>query len=624
MIRSITRWWVLGFTVCVVPASLAYGQASRGFQMQPVSLVAAVPQGELRGIIRDQRGGALIGAMVSASARGSSPLFAISDREGRYVFRNLAPGAYFVRAYLDGYASPRGGFVQVSAGASRAWPIALNRLEPEVPPIFTAGVGAIGTSGSAPALPRRAPDDDEVAWRMRQLKRGVLKEATAAAIERDLDRVTEPASVWRQSIDPRGGFVSLLDSVDGQINLLTTTSFDRPQDLFEPTAIAPRPIAYVSLVAPLSGGDWAVRGSITEGDIASWILAGSFTRHREDSAHQYEIGLTYAAQRYQGGNVDALAAMRGDSRNVGEIYAEDSWAVTSLLTIAAGGRYASYDYLADRVLLGGRMSIAYQVSPTRPLRFRVTAAHRELAPGAEEFVAPTSGVWLPPERTFSALTRTSELRPEKVDIVELAAEHPVRGGVVIGLRAFRQQIDDQLVTVFGRQVAGNRVATPGHYRVGTAGDFENYGWGATVARNVGSTQATIDYTMTDTHRRDTATDRLALWFIAPGTLRREERVHDLTASVRSRVAATATGFLVVYKLNNAYATSDSRRPETAGRFAVEVTQEMPFLDITGARWEMLVAVRDLFRSEMFEGSVYDELFVVTPPKRVTAGVKVRF
>ena len=596
--------------------------------MQPASLVAAVPRGELRGVIRDERGGPLIGAMVSASARGASPVFAVSDREGRYVFRNLSPGAYFVRAYLDGYSSPRGGFVQVSAGASRAWPIALNRLEPEVPQIFTAGVGAVGavgTSGTAASTPaQRAPDDDEVAWRMRQLKRGVLKDATAAAVARGIDPAKEVGSAWYRS-DPRASFVSLLDSVDGQINLLTTTSFDRPQDLFEPNANAPRPIAYVSLVAPMSAGDWAVRGSITQGDVASWILAGSFKRHRGDSAHQYEIGLTYAAQRYQGANVEALAAMRGDSRNVGEIYAEDSWAVTPLLTVAAGGRYASYDYLADQMLLSGRMSIAYQLSATQPLRFRFTAAHRELAPGAEEFVAPTSDVWLPPERTFSPLTRFSELRPEKVDLVELAAERPVGGGVVIGLRAFRQEIDDQLVTVFGRNVRGTRTATPGHYRVGTAGDFENYGWGATVARNVaGSTQATIDYTMTDTHRREAATDRFALWFIAPGTLRREERVHDLTASVRSRIAASATGFLVVYKLNNAYATSESRQPELAGRFAVEVTQEMPFLDITGARWEMLIAVRDLFRSEMFEGSVYDELFVVTPPKRVTAGVKVRF
>ena len=57
---------------------------------------------------------------------------------------------------------------------------------------------------------------------------------------------------------------------------------------------------------------------------------------------------------------------------------------------------------------------------------------------------------------------------------------------------------------------------------------------------------------------------------------------------------------------------------------VQINQEMPFLDFTGARWEMLVGVRNLFRSELFDGSVYDELMVVQPPKRITGGVTVRF
>ena len=67
-----------------------------------------VPQGELHGIIRDEQGPPLQGAVVSASVLGSSSVFALSDRDGRYAFRNLPPGAYLVRAFLDGYASPRG------------------------------------------------------------------------------------------------------------------------------------------------------------------------------------------------------------------------------------------------------------------------------------------------------------------------------------------------------------------------------------------------------------------------------------------------------------------------------------------------------------------------------------
>lgn len=623
MIRTITRLWVLGFTVCVAPAPLAYGQTSRALQ-PPVSMLAAASQGELHGTIRDQRGDPLAGVMISASARGAAPVFAMSDRTGRYAFRQLAPGAYLVRAYLAGYSSPRGGYVDVSPGGRRVWPIALNRLESSEAPILEAGVGAVGTTGTA-SRPAPPPEDDELSWHLRQIRRGILKEATnAAAAGGNLDAPDDGTASWHSSLRSSSQLGSLLGSVSGQINLLTTASFDRPQDLFERNGGAPRPIAYVSLVAPVWNGDWSVRGSATEGDIASWILAGSFTTARDDGAHDYEVGLTYAAQRYQGGNPEALAAMRDGSRNVGEIYAYDNWEVTPQLTITAGGRYARYDYLADRFLLGGRFGVSYQVSPDEPLRLRVTAVHRELAPGAEEFVAPDGGIWLPPERTFSALRRGAELRPEKVDVVEIGGERPVGGDIVVGLRAFRQQVDDQLVTLFATRTRSG-ASSPGHYRVASAGDFENYGWGVTVAGRVAEgTQASIDYTMTETRRRDVSDDRFHLFFIAPGVLRREERVHDLTASVNGRLDASATRFLMVYKLNNAYASAASRRPQAAGRFEVQVNQEMPFLDITGASWEMLVSVRDLFRSEMFDGSVYDELFVVRPPKRVTAGVKVLF
>ena len=47
--------------------------------------------------------------------------------EGRYVFRNLAPGPYLIRVFLEGYASPRGSYMHVTAGSRVASEIALNR-----------------------------------------------------------------------------------------------------------------------------------------------------------------------------------------------------------------------------------------------------------------------------------------------------------------------------------------------------------------------------------------------------------------------------------------------------------------------------------------------------------------
>ena len=51
---------------------------------------------------------------------------------------------------------------------------------------------------------------------------------------------------------------------------------------------------------------------------------------------------------------------------------------------------------------------------------------------------------------------------------------------------------------------------------------------------------------------------------------------------------------------------------------------MPFLNFAAAHWEMLLNVRNLFRDDLLDASVYDELLVVKPPKRVVGGLTVRF
>ena len=57
---------------------------------------------------------------------------------------------------------------------------------------------------------------------------------------------------------------------------------------------------------------------------------------------------------------------------------------------------------------------------------------------------------------------------------------------------------------------------------------------------------------------------------------------------------------------------------------MQVRQSLPFLNFTSAKWEMLVAVRNFFRETVGHESVYDELLVVNPPKRIVGGVTMRF
>ena len=90
---------------------------------------------------------------------------------------------------------------------------------------------------------------------------------------------------------------------------------------------------------------------------------------------------------------------------------------------------------------------------------------------------------------------------------------------------------------------------------------------------------------------------------------------------------TATRVFVLYKVNSAFARGrrSRRGPSFDYRFDVQVNQALPFMPFrNAARWEVLVGLRNLFRDPNDAGSIYDELLVVRPPKRVIGGVLIRF
>ena len=354
-------------------------------------------------------------------------------------------------------------------------------------------------SPNLPAAPEAEErhEHDEVAWRLRHLKRSVLKEAEASIADLDTDDSTlgDSLSSFGRAVGDSARYASSLFAdlpVNGQLNLLTSTSFDRPQDLFSLSGPTPRGLAYISIEAPGTNGDWRMRGTLTQGDLASWIVAGSYVRH-QPATHAYEAGVSYSMQRYLGGNGQALTAMRDGSRNVGAMYAMDNWRINPELEVSYGAKYARYDYLEDRGLLSPRVTMILQPDTNDSLKVRTTVMHREVAPGAEEFIPPSVGMWLPPERTFSQVSRASFL-PERHDQIEIAVDRQWAEHVIVGFRAFTERVEDQVVTVFGVSVP-DAPAEIGHYQVGSAGDFAAHGWGVTFSRTMGeNTRATVDYT----------------------------------------------------------------------------------------------------------------------------------
>ena len=488
-------------------------------------------------------------------------------------------------------------------------------------PILAAGfdLPSIESSDSS------AADDDhphtDTAWRLRHLTRSILKDSSSVVVIESDDSIAPDDSMLGHMNAPTSGVSSFFADLpfNGEVNLLTTGAF-APGHLFSGDVL-PRGVAYLAIGAPTGLGDWAVRAAMSQGDLSSWIVAGSFVSKRE-GIHSYDLGWSYSTQEYQSGNPLALAAVTEGNRNVGEIYGLDRWTIGPGVSVEYGGRYARYDYLDSPALFSPRAGLTLE--PTKTTRVTAVFAQRMIAPGAEEFLAPAvTGPWLPPQRTFSPLYGDS-LRVERARDLTLLVEHDF-GMYSFGMRRFFQGIDNQAMTIFGmRAPDGSR--SVGHYYVAGAGSVDVDGWGVHLSSNVSKrVTGSIDYSLTHGHWNSFGEISQARPWLANLTREPEEDVHDLTTSIQTAIPETATRVLVLYKLNSGYARRNTALSDTGldARFDVQVNQALPW-GLGSTKWEVLIGVRNLFRDPNDPASVYDELLVVRPPKRVVGGFLVRF
>ncbi len=168
----------------------------------------------------------------------------------------------------------------------------------------------------------------------------------------------------------------------------------------------------------------------------------------------------------------------------------------------------------------------------------------------------------------------------------------------------------------------------GHYYVGSAGDADVNGLGVTLTHALlSNVRGSVDYSVANANWFNGPAPReyavLSRW--VPTAVRSpHERIQDLTTSLEAEVPLSATRFIVVYKLNNAFASGDNERPGLDARFDLQINQALPFMNFSTSQWEMLVAVRSLFHESLANASAYDELLVVRPPKRIVGGLTVKF
>jgi len=627
---------VAGLSI-VTPAA---AQTTSASQSSLLGRFVVVAPGSIRGVVKDDSGEPIAGATVSAL--GATTVYATTDKSGRFEWRSLLPGPYVVRAHLAGYASAPSQIIEVRPSVRATSAISMHRLR--AAPVVAAGFAAAPASQPVPVADVEAPGDvdteaipdpAEIAWRLKHARRGVLQEATTAdSLIGDthgnffgtLDSTSTASSVARLAAN----FVTATP-FSGQVNLLTSSSFQSPDQLFGATNVQ-RGIAFLSLSAPVgASGDWNVRGALTQADISSWIVAGSYAT-RNTVNRRYTVGLSYSTQRYEGGNPLALRDVTDGSRNVGELYGFETRTLTPKLTASYGARYARYDYLDDRNLLSPRLELT--LTPATNGRLRVTGviANREVAPGAEEFLPPPdTGLWLPPQRTFSSLEPGHRFHAERTLHSGVGVERDF-GRTTLSVRAFRQTTDDQLVTVFGTQLPNEPLGELGHYFVGNAGDTSAFGAAIGFRTDVAKRfHGSVEYIVTDAWLAPAADLGYLLVMTPSAVATRARRIHSVDTTFETTVPETATRLIVIYRVSDAFAqgsdVSDRWLSASArfdSRFDVQLRQSLPFMDFASARWEMLVGVRNFFREIAPEQSIYDELLVVRPPKRVVGGLTLHF
>ncbi len=632
----------LGLSLATPAAAQPLLQARAHAGMASVAPGVDLVAGRIEGVVTDEAGMPMSG--VAVSALGPDALFGVTDRAGRFVFAAIPVGTYLIRAQRAGYrASPRE-FIDVAAGANARHIVRLTRLHgtqhtattaPDGQPLIAAGFGpTTSTIAPAPSAGSKADSDDHGhsprLWRLRHMKRSVLRDTQGQlaldAVRDDIDWIEQRFGAASAEASARSTTSFFGDaSLSGQVQFLTATAFDDGGS-GEATewAHGPAGVAYATVGAPIGNtGAWSVRGAFGHGDLSSWIVAGNYVRPSE-SSHALDLGASFALQSFSDDTPAALLSVDEKRRAAGTIHAFDTWRVHRRAVVTYGSRYAYHDYLDRPTLMSP--SVSASVSPFERTWVRVAVTQQMLAPGAEEFDARNlSAFSMPPQRTFTSASRDGRLSAERMRQFEIGVERQV-GRMLLNVRRFEQAVDNQLVAMFGVGPTG-LAPDLGHYMVANGGNVEASGWVFGIAHDAGPRfRGGVEYTVARAEWLGTG-DRGVIAVLAPSADRLgDERIHDVTARVVTDVPETATRVSATWKVNSAFARRSPLLDQAAtdARFDIQVSQRLPFLSATGADWEFVVAVRNLFRDVDQIGSLYDELLVVRPPKRIVGGVLVKF
>ena len=615
------------------------------------------PTSTFTGIVVNHENRSASRVLLSLSGPAGTSIV-VSDKQGRFTFANLIPGRYLLRTHLNSVGSARHVFELGANDRVFERVVIKERTLPVFPQLADVSPGLVkpfvasslvtfvpegadtqtnledqaNRENTVDGVPGDVAPHDHTAksWRLRRIRRSVLKDVGYGTIVQP-DLADSESQIAQTALTSKTPQFESRSPLSAELQLLTRGTVAGVSDLWTADALQGQ-VASLA-VAPFDDRNLTLRGALemVAGQASSWVLAGRYAVRPSDS-HTVQLLMSYSKQAdMQAGGLlpDYMTdtTFRLPSREVGSVEAVDSWSVSPNLIFDYGAAFDRYGYLQDGALFSPRGAL--QFSPLENTRFHIGGSQQMTAPGAEQFLPPLDGLWLPPERTFTSLSGFDDMRAERTVHVEVGVEQSLSDRTAVGVKRFTQDVNDQLVAMFeaGRHIPiGTLPAAGGHYYLTSASGLTTDGWGVSVMHAIDDrVHAAVDYSLVTADWSPWAAQGLTPSKV--GVFRNGfERFHDVSATVEAEIPETSTRVTARCRMNTAYATA-TEHAVTSGldaRYDIRVMQMLPFSPIDGSTWELLVAVRSLFHEQVSGGSVYDELLVVSPPRQVVGGLVVHF
>ena len=563
----------------------------------------------LEGSVGTGGGEPLVGALVSifGSNLGSAGLIAFTDEKGRFRIAGLEPGWYSIRTYLSGFLPSHYARVEVDDAGSAVTPISVQMAPSDENQIEER------PHGEPTALDDYQEKVAEFQWLLRHGKRNVLhQQAADGGAEEDV--VVEEVVVY--PAEP-----------SGELGLF---AFERGLHDF-PTSPGEvdAQLAYARFNIPTGpASEWIVSAQLLESALSSWAAQAEFVTE-SSPGQQISAGVAYGNHTYGdfdgspaplGGMHDGPATGSRTSEWFGSVFGAHRFRIGAA-DVGAGLTYHHYSYLDRSSYAAPRLDVSLALDDASTTFLRGLFDYRVLAPGGEDLdllARMVSADFLgTAERGERGLTAETTVR------YQVSVERGLGGESAVEVRVFQENVRDSLLKAYLKRPGSD--GAPGHYLVMNRGDMLARGVGLTVSREFGGVVGSLGYTF--------GMGRALNEDVGAFEAAKDERIHDLTTTVRTEIDQTHTRVLAVYYLSKhpSLAPSVARRgteaPQGAvldSRFNLQVHQLLPFFGWNSTEWELVLAVRNLFYEDVENGLFIDEISVVEPPARVMGGVTVHF